>query len=157
MFAFRVVQTLALGQLILYYTPNQLWMSKTQAYVYTIIIVTATLINLLGTHIYTFSLQHLGLKMRVACCSLLYRKILKLNRKALGQITTGEIVNLFSNDVNKFDTAIFQLHNLWLSPLEAVVILYLLYLHVGVTAVVGAVFLALFIPLQGKQYRHIIY
>lgn len=142
---------MALGHLILYYMPNQLSVTKAQAYVCTAIIVTSTLLNLLGTHNCTFHLQHLGLKMRIACCTLLYRKMLRLTKTALNQTTTGELVNLFSNDVNRFDTAVFQLHNLWLCPLEAVVILYLLYLHVGVTASVGVIFLTIFIPLQSKK------
>lgn len=146
----RVVQSLALGQLITCFIPSPTKMANPQAYVYSSIIVGSTVLNLFVSHQYTFGLQNMGMKIRVACCSLMYRKILRLSQSALGKTTIGELVNLLSNDVSRFDTAVVQLHNVWLCPIEAVLIMYLLFLHVGVTATVGVAFLALFIPLQSK-------
>lgn len=93
---------------------------------------------------------HLGMKMRVACCSLIYRKALKLSKTALGETTAGQIVNLLSNDVNRFDVAVLFAHQLWVGPLETLACTYLMYLQVGISATFGVLALIMFIPFQSK-------
>lgn len=93
---------------------------------------------------------HLGMKIRVACCSLIYRKALKLSKTALGETTAGQVVNLLSNDVNRFDVAVLFAHQLWVGPLETIVCTYLMYLQVGISAVFGVLALIMFIPFQSK-------
>lgn len=91
---------------------------------------------------------HIGMKVRVAVCSLIYRKALKLSKSALGETTVGQLVNLLSNDVNRFDYVSIFVHHIWVAPLQTCIACYLMYQRVGVAAVVGVVFLLLFVPLQ---------
>lgn len=88
--------------------------------------------------------------MRVACCSLIYRKSLKLSKTALGHTTVGQVVNLLSNDVNRFDVAVITFHYLWLGPLETIVVAYLAYEDLGASGLIGIACLLLFIPLQSN-------
>ncbi|XP_017787048.1 PREDICTED: probable multidrug resistance-associated protein lethal(2)03659 isoform X2 [Nicrophorus vespilloides] len=144
----RLVQPIALGQLISFYTSNGDNITKDEAYLYAGAVVLCSLLNVFFQHPYMLGCLHLGMKIRVACCSLVYRKALRLSKSALGQTTVGQLVNLLSNDVNRFDVALLFAHQLWVGPLETVIITYLMYLQVGWSAIVGVAFLLLFIPIQ---------
>nr|CAD7256243.1 unnamed protein product [Timema shepardi] len=81
--------------------------------------------------------------------SLIYfLKSLKISLAALGDTTVGQVVNLLSNDVNRFDMAIVFLHYLWIGPLEILIITYLLWNDMGWSAIFGAFIMLLFIPMQ---------
>lgn len=94
---------------------------------------------------------HVGMKIRVACCALIYRKALKLSQTSLRKTNIGQIVNLLSNDVNRFDVAVVFAHQIWIGPLECIIVTYLMYQEVGVSAVFGVTVLLLFIPIQCKK------
>ena len=70
---------------------------------------------------------------------------------ALGETTAGQIVNLMSNDVNRFDVAVIFLHYLWIGPIETLVVTYLMWMEVGPSAAIGVASLLFFIPLQGDN------
>lgn len=141
---------MVLGQLISFYTPEQTEITKEQAYWYAAGVVVCSLVNILSTHPYMMGVLHLGMKMRIGCCSLIYRKSLKLSKTALGQTTVGQVVNLLSNDVNRFDLAVIFAHQLWVGPIETVICTYFMYLQVGPSAAVGVFLLIMFIPMQSK-------
>lgn len=101
-------------------------------------------------HNYQMKVMEMGMKMRVAACALIYRKALRLSKTSLAETTIGQMVNLLSNDVGRFDFTGQHMHHLWVGPVECVVIMYLLYVYVGPTGLVGTVFLLSFIPFQSK-------
>lgn len=127
-------------------------MNRNEAIIYGVVLVICPFAVSMGTHLYMMGLQHLGMKVRVACCSLIYRKSLKISRTVFGETTIGQLVNLLSNDVNRFDFAAVFMHSLWLSPLQTCVIIIILCMEVGWTGVVGIIILALVIPLQSKYF-----
>lgn len=55
---------------------------------------------------------------------LIYRKTLKLSQAALRE---NSVVNLLSNDVNRFDLISVLLHYMWSAPLMAIIIAYILW------------------------------
>lgn len=143
----RVLQPLFLGRLLRYYNTKEI--SKNDAYLYATGVILCSAINIFVVHPYMMAILHMGMKMRVACCSLIYRKALRLSRTALGETTIGQAVNLLSNDVNRFDVAIIFLHYLWIAPLETIVITYFMYKEVEWASIIGVATLLMFIPLQG--------
>ncbi|KAJ8929220.1 hypothetical protein NQ314_018099 [Rhamnusium bicolor] len=155
----KLSQPLLISRFLQFYKPNQTDMTKNEAYIYAGLIVFATFMQILCTHTYLLHVLHLAMKIRVAVCSLIYRKALKLSRSALAETTIGQMVNLLSNDVGRFDFATTHVNFYWLAPLETIVIMYLVYVYVGPTGLTGCGFLLLFIPFQmymGKktsQYR----
>ncbi|KAL1513416.1 hypothetical protein ABEB36_002835 [Hypothenemus hampei] len=123
-------------------------MPKSEAYFYAAAIGICSLISQTVQH--TFMLQnfHLGMKVRVATSSLIYRKALKLNKSALAETTIGQMVNLISNDVGRFEMTTSHIQSLWMAPLETVIVLLLIYFYVGFSGMIGIVVILLFIPFQ---------
>lgn len=109
--------------------PNQFG-DMFEAYFYATAVVLASAFNVMLMHPYLLSQMHLGMKMRVALCSMIYRKSLRLSKNALGETTVGQVVNLLSNDVGRLDIAIIFLHFLWVGPIETLLVTYLMYLEV---------------------------
>jgi len=68
---------------------------------------------------------------------------------ALSETSTGQIVNLMSNDVGRFDSTAIYLHYLFIGPLQAIVVVVILYFYViGPSCLAGLVILILFVPFQ---------
>ncbi|KAG5881447.1 hypothetical protein JTB14_037665 [Gonioctena quinquepunctata] len=113
------------------------------------VVLVAFLIMVLLHHAH-LGCQRIGMRVRVACSSLVYRKLLKLNQASLGKAAPGKLVNLLSNDLQRFDLASMYLHYIWLMPIQAVVGFYIMYRNVGVAALAGMIAMVLEgIPLQG--------
>ena len=78
---------------------------------------------------------------------------LSLHNSAFAKTTTGQIVNLMSNDVVRFDQAPLFLHYLWIGPLQAVAVLALLWYKIGPSSLAGFGVLLILIPVQGSMGR----
>lgn len=86
----------------------------------------------------------------------IFTKALRLSKTALGETTIGQVVNLLSNDVNRFDTVVIFLNYLWLGPLQTILVTYFLWQEIGVSSIIGVAILLIAIPIQGlfKIYFH---
>lgn len=100
-------------------------------------------------HTAQLSQYHCGMKMRIAMCSIIYRKSLRLSNGSLGNMSVGQVVNLLSNDVSRLDSSIVLLHYLWLGPIETVIVSYLVYCEIGWPSFVGVAIMLSFVPMQG--------
>lgn len=90
---------------------------------------------------------HNGMKVRIAICSLIYRKALRLSHTALGETSAGKVVNLLSNDVNRFDWATFFVNTLWVAPLLTFIAGCLMWSKVGVAGLVGILVVFSIVPM----------
>lgn len=59
------------------------------------------------------------------------------------------VINLLTNDVNRFDLACTFLLELFRAPIEGAIVCYILYWNIGPAGLIGVAFLLCFIPLQG--------
>ncbi|KAK4879950.1 hypothetical protein RN001_008096 [Aquatica leii] len=144
----RMAQPLALYQLMKYYSEDKNLVSKNEALIYSGVIVGSNFLNVVFIHNYLLCLQQLGMKLRVACCSLIYRKTLRLNINKLDGANIGQTINLLSNDVNRCDRAPMHFHTLWVCPVQALMIILILYYILGLTSTIGIFIMILFVPCQ---------
>ena len=71
-----------------------------------------------------------------------------MTNSALQRITTGQVTNLISNDANRFDMGYIYACYLYLSPIETVVGIWLLYTYLGRSAFAALGLVLVYIPLQ---------
>ena len=57
---------------------------------------------------------------------------------------------MLSNDVSRFDYALFGLNYIWIAPIQIIIMSYIIYQEVGWAALIGMSVLLLTIPFQGK-------
>uniref|UniRef100_A0A1A9X4D6 Multidrug resistance-associated protein lethal(2)03659 n=1 Tax=Glossina brevipalpis TaxID=37001 RepID=A0A1A9X4D6_9MUSC len=147
----KISQPLFLGKLVAAYSKVDDVNNDTETYdiyLYALGVILTNAFNVFIVHPNMMGLMHLGMKIRIALCSLIYRKALRLSKTALGHTTTGQILNLMSNDVGRFDTSIFHLHYLWIGPLQVIIVTYLVYREIGISSIFGVAVMVLFVPLQ---------
>ncbi|XP_030756720.1 probable multidrug resistance-associated protein lethal(2)03659 [Sitophilus oryzae] len=139
---------ISIGKLVKYFETGQTIISESEAYFYCGAIILCLVADNIIAHPKMMGLQHLSMKMRVACGSLIYRKTLRLSRTALGKTTIGQMVNLLSNDLGRFDQGFQMAHIAWVGPIEVAVGTWLLYREIGVASLFGVAFLLSFVPIQ---------
>lgn len=150
MFFFRIMQPLAIAQLLAFYDNNTIEENKNSAYLYSAAILLAMLISTCTQHYFVLRLMQVGMKIRIACCAVIYRKALRLSKTALAETTIGQMVNLLTNDVGRFDSALHSINQLWMGPGMTIAVMYFTYNTVGYTGLIGIAFLLLTIPAQCK-------
>ncbi|KAJ8955575.1 hypothetical protein NQ318_001405 [Aromia moschata] len=145
---------MTLSKLVLYFEPGQTEITKEGAYFYAVLLISTNLINIIYTHNYMLTITALGIKVRTAFCSLMYRKALRLTPHALSDITMGKIVTLMTKDVGAFEMIILYGNDVWIGFVQAGIACYLIYRKMGVAAFVGVGFFLVVMPIQifiGKQ------
>uniref|UniRef100_A0A8C7VS14 Multidrug resistance-associated protein 4 n=1 Tax=Oncorhynchus mykiss TaxID=8022 RepID=A0A8C7VS14_ONCMY len=146
----KVIQPVFLGKLIQYfekYDPNNMD-ALYEAFGYAAGVSLSTVALTVLQSLYFYHVLRTGMKIRVAMCHMIYKKALCLSSAAMGRTTTGQIVNLLSNDVNRFDEVTTNLHYLWIAPLQAVVVISLLWYEIGPSCLAGVAVLLFLMPLQ---------
>ncbi|XP_022918682.2 ATP-binding cassette sub-family C member 4-like [Onthophagus taurus] len=145
---FKVGQGLSFIRLLKYFSDDTSSISTREAYVYASVLIICGFAIAIGSHLYMFGYQILGMKVRVACCSLIYRKSLKISKGSMGNTTVGHLVNLLTNDVSRFDFAAIFINSLWLSPLQSIVVMIILCFETGWTGIIGVLVFIIVIPIQ---------
>ena len=101
--------------------------STMDMYVFALIMTLAGVVQNFCQAQQDYYMQRLGVRVRNRLMCALYRKCLKLSPQGLQEETTGKIVTLMSNDVNKLQDLFQLLHNLWGAPIFIVASFVMLY------------------------------
>ncbi|XP_068140076.1 probable multidrug resistance-associated protein lethal(2)03659 [Drosophila tropicalis] len=143
----RLTAPLLLAGLIAEFTKNGNGYGLS-AQIYASLLIFTIAASVLFFHPYMMGMMHLAMKMRVAISGAIYRKAIRLSRTALGDTTSGQVVNLISNDLGRFDRAFIHFHFMWLGPLELLLSSYFLFQQIGWSSFYGTAILLLYLPFQ---------
>ncbi|KAF9961648.1 hypothetical protein BGZ70_008234 [Mortierella alpina] len=107
-------------------------------------------LSTIALHQYWQRSTGVGVGIRTSLITTIYRKGLVLSSKAKQDFSTGKITNLMSTDTARLDFLAGFFHILWTAPLMILMILILLLVNMGWTALIGFVFLVMFGPIQAR-------
>nr|CDS35339.1 multidrug resistanceprotein h,multidrug resistanceprotein f,multidrug resistanceprotein b [Hymenolepis microstoma] len=117
-------------------------------YCYAILMFIIAFVRIIILHQYYYAQNIVGMDMRTALISAVYRKSLRLSAASHGEFTTGEITNLMSIDAGRFRMLMFNIHDLWSAPFQVSLAIYFLWQQIGYSVFPGVVILLIMIPIN---------
>ncbi|KAL7300052.1 hypothetical protein TKK_0007062 [Trichogramma kaykai] len=149
----KCLQPLVLARLIWYFQP-QSQATSDEAYLWATGLVAVTLLQTVIVRQAHLGQQEIGMRVKIACSSLIYRKVVRLSCASASQAGGGLISNLLSNDLAKFEAFALHLHYTWIMPCVLLLVTYLIWRQLGVAAFAGILFMAIqTIPTQVYWYK----
>jgi ATP-binding cassette subfamily C (CFTR/MRP) protein 4 len=142
----KIAQPLLIKQLVLTIKdPNA---ASYVGYLYAIGLGLTTTCQILLHHQHFFRTTRVGIHVRIALSSLIYKKLLSLPTRAIMTTTTGQIINIIANDASKFEELSINIHQLWEGPLETIIVFGLIWNEIGIPTLFGYSLLLLLVPLN---------
>ncbi|XP_014488634.1 PREDICTED: probable multidrug resistance-associated protein lethal(2)03659 isoform X2 [Dinoponera quadriceps] len=144
----RMCQPLLLATLLRYFEKNkEEW--NDEVYYCGAGIIVLSIVDAFITHYTVHCSLHIGLKVKIACTSLVYRKILRLSNSVLDNETSvGQMVNFLSSDISRMEMSLIDPPYIFISPIQMAMIIYFIFPVVGWAGVMGMGVLLVFIPFQ---------
>lgn len=137
-----------LGYLIAYFTDNPYQITKNGAFLLATGIIATQLMQVILYYPFKFYIYIEAIKVKIACCSLIYDKILAFTKYTLSDGISGQAINLMSNDITRFELALSFLNDLWQSPVGSTIAGFLVYQQIEMAAFGGLALFAIFMPFQ---------
>lgn len=123
-----------------------------EAYVYAAGIVICAIVSVCFTHPFFIYSWRLGIRLRVTCSSMIFRKALRLRRAYVIPGLSGKMINLMTCDAQHFNYSNQFLHMLWKGPLEVIIFNYFLYREIGIYSFIGVGLFLCIIPIQSNYF-----
>lgn len=93
-------------------------------------------------------MMFVGLRIRTALVSAIYRKALIMSNSARKESTVGEIVNLMAVDAQRFMDLTAYINMIWSAPLQIGLALYFLWDELGPSVLAGLAVMIILIPVN---------
>ncbi|XP_052124000.1 multidrug resistance-associated protein 1 [Frankliniella occidentalis] len=119
-----------------------------RGYMYAVLMLLAATFQTLSMTQHNQRMYIVGMRIRTALISAIYRKALRVSNSLRKELTLGEIVNLMAVDAQRFTELMAYINLVWAAPLQIVLALYFLYQTLGISASAGIVVLLLMIPVN---------
>ncbi|KAJ3328427.1 Multidrug resistance-associated protein 4, partial [Gonapodya sp. JEL0774] len=144
MSACRIAEALEIGALVrVFQDPTK---SNEEGYMWAALLTLTVMLDATVRGLMFYWAVRTGFNMRVGMISTIYRKTLNLSMSHAS--STGTIVNLVSNDVQRFEDAAPFATFAISAPIESLVILAILWTYIGVSALAGFAAIFSIIPIQ---------
>lgn len=90
-----------------------------------------------------------GLRIRTALISAIYRKSLVVSNATRKESTIGEITNLMSIDADRFTELLLYINLIWSAPLQISIAMYFLWSILGPAVLAGLAVMLISMPISG--------
>ncbi|KAJ6641638.1 ATP-binding cassette subfamily C member 4 [Pseudolycoriella hygida] len=154
---FRVMQGPALGILIKAFTKSNSDGLELGIYAGIMLMVSLLLFTLFH-HYSIFLCFELGMRIRVALSMLIYDKALRLSQFSLEKTNLSQIINLLTNDTNRFDRGMPFIPYIIVAPLQIMSVTGVLWIYLGPSCFALPLLLLLLVPFQswvGKVFGNL--
>nr|QEY08339.1 ATP-binding cassette sub-family C member 15 [Crocus sativus] len=126
-------------------------------YLLAVAFLSAKLVEAVCQRQWIFGARQLGLRLRAALISHIYRKGLHLSNQSRQNHTSGEIINYMSVDIQRITDVMWYANVVWMLPVQISLAIYVLHKNLGVGALAGlaaTMFIMAFnIPITRTQKR----
>ena len=109
-------------------------------------------IQIITDHPIIFSSVQIGMRIRVAVSSLIYRKSLRIMKATDNGNSLGKTVNMLSNDLIRIDLVCQFFHYIWVAPIQFVIVISITAYKIGPSTMAGAFLIVIFMALQSKYH-----
>ncbi|KAK9886053.1 hypothetical protein WA026_014836 [Henosepilachna vigintioctopunctata] len=119
-----------------------------KGFLYAFLLYAAASVQTLFLSQYFYRMFIIGVQVRTALISAIYRKSLRISCFCRKDNTIGEIVNLMAVDTQNFVDLLTYLNMIWSSPFQIIFSLILLWQTLGISVIAGVTTLIILIPLN---------
>ncbi|MCL7023890.1 hypothetical protein MKW94_028354, partial [Papaver nudicaule] len=106
-------------------------------YIIALAFLSAKMVEVIAQRQWIFGARQLGMRLRAALISHIYRKGLHLSSQSRQNHSSGEIINLMSVDIQRITDFIWYMNTMWMLPIQISLATYVLYINVGLGAYAG--------------------
>ncbi|KAI3842341.1 hypothetical protein MKW98_026131 [Papaver atlanticum] len=106
-------------------------------YIIALAFLSAKMVEVIAQRQWIFGARQLGMRLRAALISHIYKKGLHLSSQSRQKHSSGEIINLMSVDINRITDFIWFMNTIWMLPIQISLATYILYINVGLGAYAG--------------------
>ncbi|KAJ2215008.1 hypothetical protein EV179_002538 [Coemansia sp. RSA 487] len=116
---------------------------------YAVVMFVCQIVLTVFLHHYNQLCMVTGINAKSSLIAAIYKKALWLSNEARQENTTGNIITLFSVDIQNISNATNTAHMVWSSPFQIILAIYLLYNTLGWSVFAGVAVMVTAIPING--------
>lgn len=117
--------------------------------IYAFLLLITSMLQTIFLSRYFYDMYIIGIWIKSALTSAIYRKSLTISSAGKKESTTGEVVNLMSVDTQRVVDMMPYINMIWSAPFQIAISLFLLYRTLGASVFAGFFVMILLIPLNG--------
>lgn len=147
---FSMAKPVLKGKIVSYFNKDKSGVSEETVYYYAVLLIVCCVATTFLFNCIIFAFELITLRLKTAITSLIYRKSLRLNSSFTSKSASGQAVTLITKDVDMLDFALYVIPRMAEGVVNIMIMLYMMYVQIGVSAFTGALVLVVVVPVQGK-------